>query len=160
MSTATKEASKDSREQEPTSPLAPLAPFPNIQRSRATEFYGFATLIMTSVLFVLYHVWALTPDHLIEATGMTWYPSREWSLLIPAYTVIIILLTYFTYWGLALSATPSFEELRTLTDSHAYLPRHGKENPYVQQVNPDALPELFDIPIGLVNHVLFDSSDS
>lgn len=63
-------------DKEPTSPLAPLAPYPNVRRSRVTEFYGFAALTGTSVLFVIYHIWALTPDHLLDATGVTWYPSR------------------------------------------------------------------------------------
>lgn len=147
-------------DEEPTSPLTPLAPYPDVRRTRATEFYGFAALTGTSVLFVVYHVWALTPDTWIESTGVTWYPSREWSLLIPAYTIIIILLTYFTYWGLALSATPTFDELRTITDSHAHYPKREEGNPYVRQANSDALPELYDIPIGTVNRVLFTTDSA
>lgn len=61
----------------PTSPLVPLAAYPFPTRpSRAPEFYGFAALTGTSLLFILYHLWALTPDELIQRAGVGWYPSR------------------------------------------------------------------------------------
>ncbi|KIJ36321.1 hypothetical protein M422DRAFT_34286 [Sphaerobolus stellatus SS14] len=143
-------------EQEPpTSPRSPLAVYPSPPQSRAAEFYGFAAFTGTSVLFILYHLWALLPDEVIRYIGVGWYPSREWAILVPAYSVILILLTYFTYWALALAATPSFDELSTITDSHAHVPRPHEENPYLVQANPDALPEQYDLPLGLVNRVLY-----
>ena len=59
-----------------TSPRTPLAAYPLRSRSRAPEFYGFAALTGTSVLFVLYHLWALLPDDWIVGAGVAWYPSR------------------------------------------------------------------------------------
>lgn len=61
----------------PTSPRTPLAAYPLLSRSRAPEFYGFAALSGTSVLFVLYHLWALLPDEWIVNAGVDWYPSRS-----------------------------------------------------------------------------------
>ncbi|KAF8518417.1 PIG-P-domain-containing protein [Hysterangium stoloniferum] len=139
----------------PTSPRSPITPYLRPHRSRAAEFYGFVALTGTSIAFILYHFWALLPDSVIRNLGVEWYPSREWALLIPAYSVVLILLTYFSYWALALSATPSFSDLRTITDSYAHVPAQGQPNPYLRQADPDALPELYDIPIGLVNRVLF-----
>ena len=40
---------------------------------------------------------------------------REWSLLVPAYGMVLVLLTYFTYFALALAGTPSFADMRTIT---------------------------------------------
>ena len=49
------------------------------------------------------------------ATDGFFFRGREWALLVPAYSIILILLTYFTYWALAFSSTPAFNDLRTIT---------------------------------------------
>jgi len=153
-------------ELEPTSPRTPLAPYPPYrvqEMSRAPEIYGFVAYTSTSVLFILYVLWALLPDSWILATGIDWYPSREWANLLPAYSAILVLLTYFTYWALALFLTPSFESLSTITDSRAHIADipasatgDGFSNPYLDATLPDAIPHMYDIPIGLVNRVLYD----
>ncbi|RDX43134.1 PIG-P-domain-containing protein [Lentinus brumalis] len=179
----------------PTSPTSPLAPYPPLHpadsRSRAPEFYGFVAWTSTYLLFVLYLLWAFLPDELILALGVSWYPNREWSLLIPAYGMVLVLLTYFTYFALALAGTPSFSDMRTITDSKAHLPPAARDenvnassepasnlninrnhssnpkraagrsnsnstsNPYLAHARPDAIPELYDIPLGLVNRVIY-----
>lgn len=63
-------------QESPTSPLSPLAAYPLPPPSRAAEFYGFAALTGTSILFILYHLWALLPDEVIKYIGIDWYPSR------------------------------------------------------------------------------------
>ena len=40
---------------------------------------------------------------------------REWALLVPAYGMVLVLLTYFTYFALALAGTPAFSEMRAIT---------------------------------------------
>ncbi|KAI0763465.1 PIG-P-domain-containing protein [Trametes elegans] len=147
---------------EPTSPTSPLAPYPPIlpteTRSRAPEFYGFVAWAGTYLLFVLYLLWALLPDAAIRALGVTWYPNREWALLIPAYGMVLVLLTYFTYFALALAGTPAFADMRTITDSKAHLPdaaTRAQPAPYLAHARPDAPPEMYDIPLGLVNRVVF-----
>lgn len=101
---------------------------------------------------------------------------REWALLIPAWSVVVVLLTYFVYWALALYATPAFDDMKAiagmqhicrstthhktipLLDSRTNLPRAGALNPYEQSAKDNAIPELYDIPIGLVNRVLYGGS--
>ncbi|KAL7277213.1 hypothetical protein ACG7TL_009063 [Trametes sanguinea] len=181
-------------ENEPTSPTAPLAPYPPVlptdSRSRAPEFYGFVAWASTYLLFVLYLLWAFLPDEHILALGVSWYPNREWALLIPAYGMVLVLLTYFTYFALALARTPAFNDISTITvprranahkrkpcyatDSKAHLPGphpHGttattatastttttasRYAPYLAHARPDAIPEMYDIPLGLVNRVVY-----
>ncbi|KAI0642803.1 PIG-P, partial [Trametes meyenii] len=135
----------------PTSPVSPLAPYPPIlpteTRSRAPEFYGFVAWASTYLLFVLYLLWAFLPDDYITALGVSWYPNREWSLLIPAYGMVLVLLTYFTYFALALAGTPAFADVATITGA-AFAP-------YLAHARPDAVPEMYDIPLGLVNRVVY-----
>lgn len=119
---------------------------------------------------------------------LLWYSgmSREWAILVPAWTVVLVLLTYFSYFALALARTPGFSDLSTITgwsfchtprsllmlvpfdlilstvDEHALIPvtetaEDGRSlvNPYLRFAAPDAVPEIYDLPIGLVNRVLY-----
>jgi len=136
---------------EPTSPTAPLASFPpqpEEYRSRAPEFYGFVAWSSTYLLFVLFILWSFLPDEWIVWSGVTWYPNRyfhlirlsrgvlseigvtgrrEWALLFPAWSMVLVLLTYFTYFSLALFATPAFSDISTITGTFQFPPRH----PYI-----------------------------
>jgi phosphatidylinositol glycan class P protein len=102
-------------------------------RSRAPEFYGFVAWTSTSLAFCLYILWALVPDKYILWVGIDWYPNRfvslirfctksdrkpsdrEWALLIPAWSIMLIITTYIVYSAMAIAATPSFSEMRAIT---------------------------------------------
>jgi len=155
----------------PAARLAPLASHPPLSvhetRSRAPEFYGFVAWTTTAFCSVVYVLWALLPDELIVYTGIDWYPNREWAIFIPAWSIIVILLTYFTYWALAISDTPSFHDLSTITDGlHSYhfpsdskshpCSLSGPKEPYLAAASPSSIPRLCDIPIAFVNKVLYD----
>ncbi|KAH9833198.1 PIG-P [Rhodofomes roseus] len=148
-------------EKDPTSPVSPLAPFPPLppteSRSRAPEFYGFVAWTSTYLLFCLYLLWALLPDEYIICLGISWFPNREWAILLPAYSMVLVLLTYFTYFALALSGTPPFSDISTITDSRAHLPPGGGENPYFAHARPNSVSQMYDIPIGMVNRVIYGS---
>jgi hypothetical protein len=45
-------------------------------------------------------------------------------------------------------------------DSFAHIPLPEEPNPYLRQADPDAIPDIYDIPIGLVNQVLFHGNES
>lgn len=149
-------------EDDPTSPKAPVASFPPLPApseagGRPQEFYGFVTWLCTYIAFGLIILWGILPDEWILTLGITWYPSREWALLIPSYGIFLCLLTWYTYWSLAIAATPEFDDLKTFTDSYALLPEKSgpnEESPYKDILAPDAIPEVYDLPIGLVNRRL------
>ena len=110
-------------------------------------------------------------------------PTSEWALLLPAYSIVLVLLTYCAYFALALSGTPDFSDVSAVTgardqfadmklteavmlttvgiaphaDSRAHLPDvdAASSNPYLAHARPDAIPIMYDIPIGLVNRVVY-----
>lgn len=61
------------------------------------------------------------PDCKFARSGVLNIPHSEWSLLIPAYGMVLVLLTYFTYFALALAGTPSFADMRAITGEPSYL---------------------------------------
>ena len=68
---------------------------------------------------------------------------------------------YIDYAALGLWNTPSADSLATLTDPWAHLPAPSKEGtPTIVLKSPvalpdDAIPALIDLPVGLVNRVVF-----
>ncbi|KAH9991204.1 PIG-P-domain-containing protein [Russula compacta] len=158
-------ASEEDKRPQPTSPASPLAQFPPLppaeSRSRAPEFYGFVAWAVTYLLFALYFLWAILPDEWIMWLGVSWYPNREWALLVPAWTIVAVLLTYFTYFSMAIRGTPAFSDISTytgfhVTDSRGQYPNASGPSPYLAYARPNAIPEAYDVPIGLVNRVLYD----
>ena len=68
-----------------------------------------------------------TSDCLIFPNSHLRSGHREWALLLPAWSVVLVLLTYFTYFSLALFATPAFSDISTIT---------GKFNSPVLSISP------------------------
>lgn len=90
---------------------------------------------------------------------------------------MVVILTYISYSALAIRATPAFNDMSSITgseisansvevdlahqtppiDSRIALPspEDGDHNPYLASAQDDSIPELYDIPIGMVNRVLY-----
>ncbi|KAF9269309.1 PIG-P [Marasmius fiardii PR-910] len=141
--------------------VTPYHATPRDNRSRAPEFYGFVAWASTSFLFVVYLLWALLPDEYILWLGIYWYPNREWALLLPAYSIFLVLLTYWVYMSLTIYGTPAFDSISTITDTRSQYPPHqftenGQSSGYLMYTQRNTAPELYDIPIGLVNRVLYN----
>ena len=72
-------------ENNPTSPVSPLAVYPphppTEVRSRAPEFYGFVAWSSTYLLYCFFLFWALLPDTYLIRLGISWYPSRQVSIV-------------------------------------------------------------------------------
>lgn len=85
-----------------------------------------------------------------------------------------MLLTYFVYFALAIASTPHFSDVSTVigelvlsyftcpsvanrhgTDSRAHIPPIGPSNPYLTHAREDTVAQLYDIPIGMVNRVVY-----
>ncbi|ESK85036.1 phosphatidylinositol class p [Moniliophthora roreri MCA 2997] len=133
---------------------------PQTNRSKAPEFYGFVAWTSTSFLFVVYLLWALLPDEYIVALGVDWYPNREWALLLPSYSIFLVLLTYWVYMSLTIYGTPAFDDVSAIADSRSQFAMPSENSTvsgYTTHAREDATPALYDIPIGLVNRVLYDS---
>lgn len=167
-----------------TSPVHPVAPFPpllgthtaenarvgiqSVGGGRAPEFYGFVAWLITLLVYFSYVLWAFLPDWVIRAAGITWYPAREWAVLLPAWSVILFLIAYFVYIALAIYATPVLSRMSTVTDPRAHYARNhrradqntGERDWYLQCADENAVPAPYDMPLALVNRVLFKDSPS
>lgn len=44
-----------------------------------------------------YLIWAYTPDHWLAAVGITYYPSKQWAVTVPAWGCVTILAGLLAY---------------------------------------------------------------
>ncbi|SCZ98647.1 BZ3500_MvSof-1268-A1-R1_Chr3-1g05524 [Microbotryum saponariae] len=95
-------------------------------------------------------------------SGVAWilYLVCEWALLVPAWTIMLAAFIYFSYISINLFITPPINSLDTLTDPFAFILVPGEEDPHPLITNsvllpPDAVPPIHDLPVSLVNRVVF-----
>jgi len=65
--------------------------------------------------------------------------------------MVLVLLTYFIYFSLALFRTPAFSDISTITDSRGRL----LDPATFDFTDEGAATEMYDIPITLVNRALY-----
>ena len=52
------------------------------------DISGFVGFILTVLLYVVYLIWAFVPDSYLHRIGVTWLPSKFWTLAIPTWMYI------------------------------------------------------------------------
>lgn len=83
--------------------------------------YGFAWFLFFKTLFVLYVIWALVPDYILEdILGLTYLPPKYFALLIPI--VVLCALTIFAFfiyppWNLAMQ--DDINDRHTICDNYS-----------------------------------------
>ncbi|KLT42954.1 PIG-P-domain-containing protein [Cutaneotrichosporon oleaginosum] len=146
------------------SPLAPISPWPPEEPAApypdlplAKEVYGLLAVLLTYLAFAAYLIWAFAPSRWLDAVGWTWYPSREWAVIVPCWLMVVVLLTYWGYTALTALLTPGFDSRYIITDERSNIPIEGQgaEPYYWKFAEADAVPEVVDLPIDFVNRVLY-----
>jgi len=119
----------------------------------STEVYGFVSWIVSFVAYGMYLIWALVPDCTLNALGITYYPSKYWALALPAFSIVCTAFVVCIYNALNFLATPS------LTSSDLIEDDHSRESYDEDNDDGYTIPAVSDIPIGVVNQVLYRRSE-
>jgi hypothetical protein len=77
------------------------------------SFVGWTASIFVYVCFA---AWALLPERTLHGLGITYYPSRYYAVALPAYVLVVYLLSGIVYIGLNLLNTCDPEEIATMRD--------------------------------------------
>ena len=102
------------------------------------------------VAYCIYILWAITFDSVLDQIGISYYPSKEWAIILPIWILLLIPLCVLVFIGWNLWNTPSEYALETITDSFA-IP--------LTVVDPQKLlhsiPELQDVSPVLLSRMLY-----
>ncbi|KAL2622426.1 hypothetical protein R1flu_002631 [Riccia fluitans] len=113
------------------------------------EVYGFAGSIGSIVAYVVYIIWAYTPESWLHAVGITYYPSRYWAVAIPTYVIISVALMCILYLGLYFRATHPPQSPYTLYDEYS---RPGID-PTVSTNQMDGDEQPVCVKTGILNNI-------
>lgn len=58
------------------------------------EYYGFTLYLVSSLIFIMYILWAYLPSPFLHQLGIYYYPNRWWALAIPAWVVMLVVYIY------------------------------------------------------------------
>lgn len=114
------------------------------------EYRGFFIYVFSTVLLTVFVGWSLIPDNILQYLGINYYPDKYWTHAIPAWLLMLMLYTYF-YVALYNTEVLTFpiDDVRLFTDEHSVFPKNPEE--WVWK----APSGVWDMPIGLVNEVLY-----
>lgn len=67
-------------------------------------------------VYLCFAAWAFLPGKWLHAIGVTYYPSRYYAIALPAYVIVVYLLSGVVYMGLNMLNTNDPEDVATLRD--------------------------------------------
>ncbi|CAG8579712.1 15488_t:CDS:2, partial [Acaulospora morrowiae] len=116
------------------------------------EYYGFALYLLSFIAFVIFLLWAYLPDEALISLGITYYPDRYWALALPVWSFVLVLFIFVAFISINFLNTAPLDSFNTITDDHANV---GQDLSKLSQITDGFVPELHDIPIGIVNACLY-----
>lgn len=66
----------------------------------SVEVYAFASLVLVRLSFILFLAWAYLPQSLIEAMGISYYPTKDWAIILPTWIILSLFMSALLYQSL------------------------------------------------------------
>ena len=84
-----------------------------------TESYAFVLHSLGPPLLILYALWALVPESILQSWGITYYPPKAVALYLPTALMALFAATPVVYFVLNSASAPGVESLDTIWDGHS-----------------------------------------
>lgn len=117
--------------------------------------YAFVAWVSTVISYIIFLIWAFTPENILHYYGFTYYPSRYYALALPSYIIVILFLGGIFYTGLNMFGTFNPTDMRTVEDNQTI---HGSNEPvrYFDKTGYDPVPDIGDMdPSAVTDWLLY-----
>lgn len=119
---------------------------PSPTPSRANN--GFVLYLASSIMFVIYLIWAFVPDHVLHHFGLTYLPQKYWAIAVPIYGMVFLLVfVMFFYPCINMCLVPARDSPHVMADSYSL--------PDKKDSARGGVPSACDIPITVVCDMLY-----
>ena len=121
-------------------------PLPTPERA----VYGFGLYVFTLTGFILYSIWTYVPPELLDSVGLSYWPSKHWSVSGPLVSAILLLSTFYLIYPMIClkSCVAKADDPSTFTDDFAVISSNLTEDELY--LNP-----VSDYSISKVNEMLY-----
>lgn len=92
----------------------------NSNNNSYSSTYSFVGWIATIIIYIVFLIWALTPEEYLIRLGITYFPHRICSLIIPSYLIMLFIVVNIAYIGYNLLNTLDPEDIASAGDSIKY----------------------------------------
>ena len=107
-------------------------------------------------LQVIFLLWALLPDQVLHGLGITYYPMKYWAVAFPVWLGTCYIFGTFIYWSINWIVTEPLDSYYTITDKHARASEvMSNDDDDDDEIQKEAIPPIGDIPIQVVNRLLY-----
>eukprot|EP00762_Andalucia_godoyi_P001329 ANDGO_04824.mRNA.1 Phosphatidylinositol N-acetylglucosaminyltransferase subunit P len=122
-----------------------------IKRQPQYGVYGFIMWLTTLVCYIVFLLWAFTPEQVLHSAGIWYYPDRYWAIALPSWLSVTFFFLVISYVMLYHIKTAPLDSIYTYTDQFA----RGESKVVQDLTGKKPIPPVSDIPIVEVNHILF-----
>ncbi|KAF9349691.1 hypothetical protein BGX34_001646 [Mortierella sp. NVP85] len=147
------------------------SPPTTLTKTPTYEYYGFVLYLVSGITYAMYLGWAYLPREVLDSMGITYYPSKYWSLALPIWLFVLVIYLYIAFFAINLYNTEPLDSFLTITGKSMSITAvtsilYGlvKEDEHANQfqtmnsassMTDDFVPDLMDIPISMVNACLY-----
>ncbi len=124
------------------------SPAPQPERA----IYGFFLLSFALVSFIIYVIISYLPNTILNELGWDYLPDKYWSIALPAYIVIIILMVVPIYLSLNISKENDCDSINNILDEYSLDKNKEIKN---RQISSSSIDPVYDIPIGDMCQLLY-----
>lgn len=120
--------------------------------ANSAEVFGFVGYLTTIVAYIIYIIWAFVPSDVLRCIGVTYYPSKEWAIIVPTWLCMAVVFSYWVYESLNMKSVPSRSSMETIQDKHT---KTASPRDACFPGMPGNVPPLVDIPADITSRLLF-----
>ena len=81
--------------------------------------YAFVAWIVTIAVYLIFLTWALLPEDILHSFGITYYPSKNYAIILPTYSIIFYVFVSLAYLSVNMINTKDPVLITTLRNSNA-----------------------------------------
>lgn len=124
--------------------------------SENAAVYAFGGWLASILSYLIFLVWAVSPEPFLKRIGITYYPSRYYALALPAYLLVVFLLIGVTYMAINMIYTNDCSSMYTIRDEFSKRAPSKEE----QLANARSVPDIGDTDIKYISYVFATSNRS